>query len=141
MCLNTKISMIISMFYLHDCNWISLVKPCPNVWKCQISFSDFLDPDNWIFLIHYPLPNLTSICHISLIHIIDFWHMESSSKCTYHVKNIFRETYLMIPSYKRKIFLQGFDLLTYLNPCKNEVCFNILSIWTSHMAFLLHVKK
>ena len=132
MCLNTKIFMIISMFYLHDCNWISLVKPCPNVWKCQISFSNFLDPNNWIFLIHYPLSNLTSTFDIlnHLANALIMW------------KIFFEKHIWWFPLIKgRYFYIQGFDSLTYLNPCKNEVCFNILSIWTSHMAFLLHVKR
>ena len=43
----------------------------------------------------------------------------------------------MIPAYKfllekgNHFYVQGFDSHTYLDTCKNEACFNILSILTS----------
>ena len=63
--------------------------------------------------------------------IFDIWNHLANALIMWKI--FFEKHIWWFPLIKgRYFYIQGFDSLTYLNPYKNEVCFNILSIWTSH---------
>ena len=129
--INTKISITMSMT-----SWLYSVVRLNESVKLNFQFqSDFM---NTLFSFGLNKHMSHIVWFTSLI--FDIWNHLANALIMWKI--FFEKHIWWFPLIKgRYFYIQGFDSLTYLNPCKNEVCFNILSIWTSYMAFLLHVKR